>query len=85
MKKLEEEKSEEALLIVQKTHDLWRYDNERDEARRLQRSGNSRRTKMEVDSQDLLSFESCRSSAVDYSVEIRPDRSLRGRCRTSKK
>ena len=85
MKKLEEKKSEEALLLVQKTHDLWRYQNERDEARGLHRSGSSRRTKMEVDSQDLLSFESCRSSAVDYMEEISPDRSLRGRCKTSKK
>ena len=47
MKKLEEKKSEEALHMVQKKHDLWRYQNERDEARRLQRSGNSRRVKKE--------------------------------------
>ena len=32
---MEEKKSEEALLIVQKTYDLWGYQNERDEARRL--------------------------------------------------
>ena len=36
MKELEEKKSEEALLLVQKRHDLWSYQNERDEARRLQ-------------------------------------------------
>ena len=66
MKELEEKKSEKALLLVQKKHDLWRYLFERDEARRLQRSGSSRRTKQEADSQDLLSFESCRSSAVDH-------------------
>ena len=68
MKELEEEKSEEALLLVQKKFELWRYQNERDEARRLQRSGCSRRMK-EVDSQDLLSFQSCRSSAVDHVEE----------------
>ena len=33
-----------------------RYQNERIEARRLQRSGSSRRMKREADSQDLLSF-----------------------------
>ena len=38
----------------------WRYQNGRDEARRLQRSGSSRRIKKEADSQDLLSFQSCR-------------------------
>ena len=32
-----------ALLMVHKKHDLWRCQNERDEARRLQSSGNSRR------------------------------------------
>ena len=42
MKELEEKKSKEALLLVQKKRTLWRYQNERDEARRLQRSGNSR-------------------------------------------
>ena len=51
---------------MQKRHDLWRYQNERDEARRLQRSGSSRRIKKEADSQDLLSVVSCRSSAVDH-------------------
>ena len=51
------------MLLVQKEYDSWRYQNARDEARRLQRSGNSRRMKKEADSQDLLSFESCRSSA----------------------
>ena len=29
---LEEKKSEEALLLVQTKHDLWRYQNERDDA-----------------------------------------------------
>ena len=34
------------------------------------RAGSSRRTKKEADSQDLLSFQSCRSSAVDHVEEI---------------
>ena len=34
MKKLEQKKSEEALLLVQKQHILIRYQNERDEARK---------------------------------------------------
>ena len=59
MKELEGKKSEEALLLVQKKLDLWRYQNKRDEARRLQRSGSSRKMKKEADSQDLLSFQSC--------------------------
>ena len=56
MKDLEEKTPKEALLLVQeKAH----FDeNERDEARR-------RGTRKEADLQDLLSFESCRSSAVD--------------------
>ena len=49
MKELEDKKSEEALLLVQKKYDVWRYQNERDEARRLQRSGSSRRMKKEAD------------------------------------
>ena len=44
-KELEEKESEEAQLIVQKKYGLWRYQKERDEARRLQRSGSSRRVK----------------------------------------
>ena len=70
MKELEEKKSEEALLLVQKKYDFWRHQNERHEARRLQRSGSSRRVKKEADSQDLLSFQSCRSSAVDHVEEM---------------
>ena len=54
MKELEEKKSEEALLLVQKKHILMRYHNERYEARRLQ--GCSRGTRKEADLQDLLSF-----------------------------
>ena len=70
MKELEEGKSEEAPLLVQKKYDLWRYQNERDEARRLQRSGTLRRTRKEADTQDRLSFESIRSSAVDQVEEM---------------
>ena len=70
MEELEEKKSKEALPLVQKKHILMRYQNERDEARRLQRSGSSRGTRKEADLQDLLSFESCRSSAVEYIEEI---------------
>ena len=73
MKKLEEKKSEEALLLLQKRHDLWRYLNERDEARRLQSSGSSRRVRKGFDLQHPFSSESCRSSTVDY-VRIRRKR-----------
>ena len=55
---------------MQKKHDLWRYQNERDEAKRSQSSGNSRPMKKEVDSQNLLSCKSCRSSAVDHVEEM---------------
>ena len=64
MNELEEKKSEEVL--VQKKFDLWRVQIERDEARSLQRSGSS----MEAHSQDLLSVQSCRSSAVDHVEEM---------------
>ena len=70
IKELEEKKSEEARPLVQKRHDVLRYQNESDEARRLQRSGNSRRMKKEMDLQNLLSFESCRSSTVDHVEEM---------------
>ena len=70
IKELEEEKSEEALRMVQKKHDLWKYQNERDEARRLQISGNSRRARRELDLQHPTSSESCRSSMVDHDEEM---------------
>ena len=50
-----------------------RYQNERDETRRLQRSGSSRGTRKEADLQDLLSFESRRSSAVDFFEVLSPE------------
>ena len=58
---------------MQRKHILIRYQNERHEARRLQRSGSSRGTRKAADLQDLLSSESCRSSAVDYMEEISPE------------
>ena len=80
-KELEEKKSEEALQLVQKKYDLSRYQNERDEARRLRRSGSSRRMKKEADSQDLISCQSCRPSAVDYVEEmsLESPRKIQGR------
>ena len=78
MKELEGKKSEEALPLVQKKYVLWRYQNESDEARWLQRSESSRRTRKEADTQDLLSFESRRSSAVDHIEEasLEPPRKM---------
>ena len=70
MKELEEKKPEEALLIVHEIYYCWRSQKERHEARRLQRSGSSRTMKEEADSQDLLSFQSCRSPAVDHVEEM---------------
>ena len=82
MKEPEEKKSKEALLLVQKKYILMRYQNERDEARRAQRSGSSRETRKKVDLQDHLSFESCRSSA-DCIEELSPE-SPRKRLRARK-
>ena len=42
MEELEEKKSKEALLFVQKKHIVMRYQSESDKARTLQRSGSSR-------------------------------------------
>ena len=56
--------------MVQKKHDLWRDQNERDEARRLQSSGNSRRVRKWLDLQHPTSSESCRSSMVDHDEEM---------------
>ena len=55
---------------MQKKYDLRRYQNERDEARRLQRSGNSRRVKKEIALQYPFSSESCRSSTMDHVEEM---------------
>ena len=40
-------------ICAEKMYDVRRYQNQRDEARRLQRSESSRRMKKEADSQDL--------------------------------
>ena len=74
IEELEENKSEEALLLVQKRHDLWRYQNERDEAKRLQSSGNSG-----LVLQHPFSSESCRSSTVDHDEEMTLVESIRKR------
>ena len=55
---------------MHKWHDLWRYQNERDEARRLQSSGSSRRVRKGLDLQHPSSSESCRSSTVDHDEEM---------------
>ena len=51
IKEMEQKKAKEYLRMVQKKHDLWRYQNERDEARRLQSCGNSRRVRKRLDLQ----------------------------------
>ena len=70
MKKIEQKKTEEALRMVQKKHDLWRYQNESDEARRLQSFGNSRRVRKGLGLQHPTSSVSCRSSMVDCDKEM---------------
>ena len=66
--------------MVKKKHDLWRYQNGRDAARRLQSSGNSRIVSKGLGLQHLTSSEPCRSSMVDYDEEMAlepPRKSLR--------
>ena len=70
MKELEEKKPREALLPVQKNNILMRFQSERDKARMLQRSGESRVIRTGADIKDTLSFESCRSSVVDDMEEV---------------
>ena len=67
---LEEKKSKEALLLLQKKHILMRYQSERDKARRLHRSGSSGVTRKGMDAQDFLSIERCRSSVVHDMEEV---------------
>ena len=69
IKELEEKKSKEALLLVQKRHDIRGYQNDRDEAR-LQCSGNSTKVRKGLDFQHTISSESCRSSTVDHDEEM---------------
>ena len=70
LKETAHKKTEEALRMLQKKHDLWGYQNERDEGRRLQNSGNSRRIRKGLSLQHPTSSESCRSSMVDYDEEM---------------
>ena len=58
IKEIEQKKTEEALQMVQKKHDLWKYQNERDEARRLLSSGNTRRVRKVLGLQHPTSSES---------------------------
>ena len=70
IKELEQKKSEEALRMVQKKHDLRRYQNETDEARRPQKEWAGLAA--------FYLFESCRSSVVDFDKEMTSE-SLRKR------
>ena len=71
IKELEPKKRQKKLCeMVLKKHDVWRYQSERDEARRLQSSGNSRRVKKGLDLQHPTSSGSCRSSMVDDDEEM---------------
>ena len=62
--------------MVQKKHDSWRYQNERDEARRLQSSGNSKRVRKGLDLQQPTFSQSCRSTKVaqDEEMTLEPPR-----------
>ena len=64
MKVLEEKKSKQALVLVQKKHILMRYQSERDKSENVAKIGNLESDKKGMDIQDLLSFETCRSSVV---------------------
>ena len=57
-------------MLAQKRYALSKYQNERDVARRLRRFGHTRKMKKEVDSQDLVSSDSCRSSVVHQVEEM---------------
>ena len=77
MRELEEKKSKEALLLIQKKNILIRYHSERDKTRMLQRSGGSRVVRNEADTQDTLSSESCMSSAACDIEEMSSETSRR--------
>ena len=55
---------------VQKKYELLRYQNERDEAKRLQSSRNSGRVRKGMDLQHPYLSESCRSSTVDHDEDM---------------
>ena len=70
MRELEEKKSKEALVPVQKKHMLIRCQSESDKARMLQRLRESRAMRNGFDTQDTLSFESCSSSMACDMEEV---------------
>ena len=70
LKELEEKKSKEALVLVQKKHILIRFQSERERARVLQRLGGSRAIRHGSGAQDTLSFESCSSSMACDMEEV---------------
>ena len=71
LKDLEEKKSREALVLIQKKHILIRCQNEREKARMLQRLGGPRAIGRRSDAQDTFSFESCSSCEVCHcEVEV---------------
>ena len=71
LKVLEEKKSKEALVLVQKKHILTRCQSEGERARMLKRLGGSRAIGRRSDAQDTFSFESCSSSiACDMEEEV---------------
>ena len=70
LRELEEKKSKEALVLVQKRHILIRCQSERDKARMLQRMGESRKISYWSGAQDTLSLESCSSSMACDMEEV---------------
>ena len=70
MRELEEKKSKEALVLVQKKHILSRCQSERERARTLQRLGGSRATRHWTDARDTMSVESCSSSMACDMEEV---------------
>ena len=67
---MEEKKSKDALVLVQKKHNLKRCQSERERASMLQRLGGSRAMRHGSDAQDTLSFESCSSSMACDMEEV---------------
>ena len=70
LRELEEKKSKEALVLVQKKHILLRCQSERQRARMLQRLGGSRAVKHGTDARDTMSVESCSSSMACDMEEV---------------
>ena len=80
LRELDEKKSKEALLLVQKKHILIRHPSDRGEARMWQWLVGSRATRNGFDIQDTLSFEFCSSSRVCDMEEVSSEssRKMRG-------